>query len=130
MALKVELKPNERILIGNVVLRNGENRTRFFIEGNAPILREKDIVTEEAANTVAKKIYFTVQLMYIADDLSKYQQNYVEFITQFTKAAPSSIGIIAEINNLILTGQLYKALKIAKKLIEYEAELMSHAERG
>ena len=130
MALKVELKPNERILIGNVVLRNGETRTRFFIEGNAPILREKDIITEEAADTIGKKIYFTIQLMYIADDMGKYQQNYIDLITKFTQAAPSSIAFVAEINNHILTGQMYKALKVARKLIEYEMELMSHAQRG
>jgi flagellar biosynthesis repressor protein FlbT len=130
MALKVELKPGERILIGNVVLRNGDSRTRFFIEGSAPILREKDIVTEEAADTIGKKIYFTIQLMYIADDMGKYQQPYIDLITKFTQASPSSVPIIAEINNLILTAQMYKALKVARKLIEYEAELMSHAQRG
>jgi flagellar protein FlbT len=130
MALKVELKPNERILIGNVVLRNGETRTRFFIEGSAPILREKDIVTEEGADTIAKKIYFTVQLMYISDDMGKYQQAYIDLISKFTQAAPSSIAFVAEINNHILTGQMYKALKVARKLIEYETELMSHAQRG
>ena len=45
MALKVELKPNERIIVGNAVIRNDEQRTRLFIEGEAPILREKDILT-------------------------------------------------------------------------------------
>ena len=34
---KLILKPNERIIIGNSVIRNGEQRTRFFIEGEAPI---------------------------------------------------------------------------------------------
>ena len=32
MALKVELKPRERIIIGQVVIRNDEQRTRFFID--------------------------------------------------------------------------------------------------
>ena len=57
MALKVELKPNERIIIGNAVIRNGEQRTRFFIEGEAPILREKDILTPRTADSPAKRIY-------------------------------------------------------------------------
>ena len=51
MALKVELKPRERIIIGQVVIRNDEQRTRFFIEGDAPILREKDILTAASADT-------------------------------------------------------------------------------
>ena len=68
MALKVELKPNERIIIGQVVIRNDEQRTRFFIEGDAPILREKDILTAANADSPAKKIYLSIQLMYLAQD--------------------------------------------------------------
>ena len=45
MALKVELKPGERILIGECVVTNDDQRTRLLIEGAAPILREKDIMT-------------------------------------------------------------------------------------
>ena len=45
MALKVELKPHERIVIGGAVLRNGETRCRFVIEGNVPVMRERDIMT-------------------------------------------------------------------------------------
>jgi hypothetical protein len=55
MSLKVELKPNERLIIGTAVIRNGDQRTRFFIEGDAPILREKDILTVDSADTPAKK---------------------------------------------------------------------------
>jgi hypothetical protein len=36
MALKVELKPHERIIIGTVVIRADDQRTRLFIEGEAP----------------------------------------------------------------------------------------------
>ena len=43
MALKVELKPGERIIVGTAVLRNGDSRTRFYIDGDAPILRERDL---------------------------------------------------------------------------------------
>ena len=48
MALKVELKPGERIIIGDCVVTNADQRTRLVIEGEAPILREKDILTPSA----------------------------------------------------------------------------------
>ncbi|MFL4980399.1 MAG: flagellar biosynthesis repressor FlbT, partial [Xanthobacteraceae bacterium] len=64
MALKVELKPGERILIGQSVITNHDQRARFLIEGNAPILRQKDIMTVDQADTPAKRIYLAVQLMY------------------------------------------------------------------
>ena len=46
------------------------------------------------------------------------------------QAAPSAWKYVANINNQILTGDLYKALKAARKLIEYEEELFRHAKRG
>jgi flagellar protein FlbT len=130
MALKVELKPNERIIVGNAVIRNGEQRTRFFIEGDAPILREKDILTPSSAETPAKKIYLAVQLMYLNNDLSSHNKIYFPLVRDFLSAAPSAMPIIADINNRILSGDLYKALKSAKKLVAYEQDLMAHALRG
>ena len=65
MTLKVELKPGERIIVGTALIRNGESRTRFHIEGEAPILREKDILTPATADSPGKKIYLAVQLMYL-----------------------------------------------------------------
>ena len=130
MSLKVELKPNERLIIGTAVIRNGEQRARFFIEGDAPILREKDILTPATADTPAKKIYLAVQLMYLQQDLSGHNEFYFPLVQEFLSAAPSSLPLIAEINNRILSGDLYKALKAARKLINYEQELISHALRG
>ncbi len=45
MSLKVELKPGEKLIVGNCVITNSDQRTRLFIDGKAPILREKDILT-------------------------------------------------------------------------------------
>lgn len=129
MALKVELKPNERIIIGQVVIRNDEQRTRFFIEGEAPILREKDILTAATADTPAKKIYLSIQLMYLVQDPTHEHETYFQLVRDFMKAAPSSLPHMTEINNRILSGDLYKALKAAKQLIAYEAELIENATR-
>src|SRR5271168_3144100 len=67
MALKVELKPNERIIIGSCVITNTDQRARLLIDGDKiPILREKDILTPETADTPPKLVYLAVQLMYIS----------------------------------------------------------------
>lgn len=130
MALKVELKPGERIIIGAVVLRNGDSRSRFVIEGQAPVLRERDILTATTADTPAKKIYLAVQLMYLSNDLSHHNEVYFPLVRDFLAAAPSALPLIADINNRILSGDLYKALKGSSKLIAYEQELIGHAVRG
>lgn len=127
MALKVELKPGEKLLVGNCIITNSDQRTRLFIDGSAPILREKDILTSDTANTPAKRIYLAVQLMYIDNDVDQARDNYVALSKDFVEAAPSSVPIVDQINNEILTGSLYKALKAAQKLIEYEQDLLHHA---
>ena len=127
MALKVELKPGEKLLVGTCIITNSDQRTRLFISGNAPILREKDILTSETANTPAKRIYLAVQLMYIDDNVEQAKLSYMDISKDFVSAVPSSVAIVDQINNEILTGSLYKALKAAQRLIEYEQDLLNHA---
>jgi flagellar protein FlbT len=127
MSLKVELKPGEKLIVGNCVITNSDQRTRLFIDGKAPILREKDILTPDTADSPAKRIYFAVQLMYIDDDVERLRTDYFKLINDIVTAAPSTTPLVDQINNEILTGELYKALKAAKKLIQYEQELLSHA---
>lgn len=130
MALKVELKPNEKLIVGNCVITNGDQRARLFIDGKAPILREKDILNEETADTPAKRIYFAIQIMYVGQSVDRLQSRYFEMINDIVSAAPSTLPIIDAINNDILTGDLYKALRGAKRLIDYEEGLLAHAKSG
>ena len=130
MALKVELKPGERVIIGDCVVTNSDQRTRLLIEGETPILREKDILTAETANTPAKRIYLAVQLMYLSKNACQHHETYFELMRDIVQAAPSTWRYIECINNHILTGELYKALKDAKKLISYEQELIQNASRN
>ncbi|CDP51937.1 flagellar biosynthesis repressor FlbT [Paradevosia shaoguanensis] len=130
MSLKVELKPGEKLLIGNCVITNSDQRTRLYIDGKAPILREKDILTAETADSPAKRIYLAIQLMYIGEEVELATREYFPLVNDIVAAAPSMTPLVDQINNEILTGALYKALKSAKKLIEYEQELLDAASRG
>ena len=127
MSLKVELKPHERLIVGNCVITNSDQRTRLFIDGKAPVLREKDILSVATADSPAKRVYFAVQLMYLDDDIEKLRRDYFALVTDLVRAAPSTIQLVDEINNEILTGQLYKALRAAKKLIQHEQDILSNA---
>jgi len=128
MALKVELKPNERIIIGSCVLTNTDQRARFLIEGDKiPILREKDIMTPDAADTPAKLIYLAVQLMYISPNPEVNHGTYFNLLRDIVTAAPSAWPIIEGINTCSLSGDLYQAMKEAKKLIAYEKKLLDVA---
>ena len=124
MALKIELKPFERIIIGESLITNSEQRTRFLIEGNAPILREKDILTAETADTPMKRIYLCVQMMYLENDIPKYQELYFNFVKDVITSVPSFKKPIEAASNHILSGAFYKALKDIKKLMAREKDLL------
>ncbi len=130
MALKVELKPGERVIVGECTITNGDQRTRLLIEGAMPILREKDILTAHSADTPAKRIYLAVQLMYIAREPQLYHETYFALVRDLVQAAPSAWPFVERINDQILSGSLYRALKEAGRLIAYEQELLDRAQRG
>lgn len=127
MVLKVELKPFAKIIVGDSVITNDGQRARFIIEGDAPVLREKDILLPDDADTPCKKIYLLIQMMYLAVNPKKHHEMYFQMINDVQTAAPSTMPLLDTINNFLLSGESYKALKSAKNLIAYEKELMENA---
>src|SRR3954463_8655459 len=124
MALRVELKPGERIIIGESLITNSDSRAAFLIDGDAPILREKDILTSETANTPVKRLYLCVQMMYLEKDIPKYEDLYMGFVKELLEAVPSFRKEIEAASKLILSGSLYNSLKEIRKLIKREEELL------
>lgn len=127
MALVIDLKPQEKILIGDAVITNSSQRTRLHIAGDAPILRQKDILQEEDTDTPCKRIYFILQCMYLSHSPKDYHQKYFDMVTEIQKAAPTTSIFFMQINEHIMNDTYYKALKQAQQLIEHEKELLSNA---
>ncbi len=128
MPLKITLKPREIILISGALLKNGEHLTQFTIENEVPILRQKDILSERQADTICKKIYYVVQLMYFEPaNLSSHHKTFWELVRMLSAAVPSVTPLIDELGELILEERYYHALKATRKLIAYEDELVRKA---
>ena len=121
----MHLKPGERILIGGAVVKNGSRQTsELIVENNAPVLREKDILNEKEADTPCSRIYFVIQLMYIdTENLAIHHESYWKLVRPLLQAAPRLTGLIDQINENILNGKYYQALKLAAELIAYEKEI-------
>jgi flagellar biosynthesis repressor protein FlbT len=122
MPLRVELKPFERIIIGESVIINSGTRTSFLVDGETPILREKDTVTEESADTPAKRLYHCVQTMYLKNDVARYKPSYLGLIMELQESCPGAGELVAAVNHHVSTGALYKALKEIRKLMKREEE--------
>ncbi len=127
MALKITLKPHEKLIIGGAVITNGGNRSDLIVENNVPILREKDIMSLKDADSPCRRIYFVIQLMYVDEKgLTEHHKTYWELVKDVAEAAPSTKGLLTEISENIVHNRYYQALKLTRKLIEYEQEVIDH----
>ncbi len=125
MALKITLKPFEKIIIAGAVIQNGKVKSQLAIENKVPVLRQKDIMTDAEANTPCRRIYMVIQLMYIdRSNLKSYHHTYWKLVRELIDAAPSTLKWIDDISGYILADRYYKALKVAQKLIQYEKEVV------
>lgn len=131
MALKIKLKPHERLIIGGAVVANGDTRCDFIVENEVPVLRDKDIMREKDADTPCRRVYFIIQLMYVdSKDLVEKHNIYWSLVKDVIDVAPSTAELFAELSGLIIENKYYQALKLAKKLIEYEEGVTGYVRRA
>lgn len=127
MALKITLKPHEKMIFGGAVVKNGDSKCELIIENNVPILREKDILTEGKADSPCKRLYFIIQLMYVDEkNLVIHHNSYWNLVRELVSAAPSMVYFVDQLSEYILNNRYYQALKLAKKMVEYEREVLSN----
>jgi flagellar protein FlbT len=126
MPLTINLKPGEKLIINGVVLQNAHHAAKLVVHNEAALLREKDIITDEAAKTPARRIYFSVQCLYLFPAKSElYLPIIHRFLGDFAEAAPSTLLLLQKIEQEIAAGQLYQALKTSKQLIAKEQEILN-----
>lgn len=129
MALKLTLKPGEKIAINGAVVVNGDRRTEFIVENKASILRECDIMRAEEATTPARLVYLPVMMM--ALDPAARKNLFAEFDRRLTEFAsvlsdPTALSLCLKISAAVANGAYYKALGHCRALIEFENERLSH----
>lgn len=123
MALKLSLKPDEKLVINGAVIANVDRRTTLIVHNKASILREKDILQEEDVTTPARRIYFPIMLMYMDQgNTNKYYEEFVLRMTEFMNAisSPEAVNNCVQISRDVMGKNYYKALMNCKKLIEFE----------
>jgi flagellar protein FlbT len=128
--LKITLKPGERVIIGGAVISNGKFKSEIFVENKVPILRQKDILSLKQADTPCRRLYFAIQLMYMDEgQLTEQHLIYWELVKDLLSATPNVLGLIDQISEHILCNRYYQALKLGKKLIDYEQEVLNYVSK-
>lgn len=124
MALKIDLKPNERLIINGVSIRNGDRRASLTFETKAKFLREKDIITESEAVTSCEQLYVLLEAIYLTDNPSELENEFIIQANVLMAAAPSMTPYLATIFDKFSNGEYYAALKTGQDLIRYEKNLL------
>lgn len=124
MPLLLDFKSGDKIIINGAVVENSGAHAKLLIHNKAAILRGSEVLSEADAQTPASRVYFALQCAYIFPaQRVHYLTAYEQLLSEYHAACPSAGGIVQEIGEVVQRGELYKALKISRKLIFHEMEV-------
>lgn len=127
--LILKLGPRERVLINGAVIENGDKRSRLAIKtAGANILRLKDAIHPEEANTPVKRICYSVQLILSGDASSETMK--LKVLRQIEELSriltdPDSRKYLDMATAEIQDEQHYKCLKSLRALLPREERLLA-----
>lgn len=122
MPLKLVLRPGEKLIVNGAVLGVGDHPVSLFFYNKVNFLRGREIMKEENCDTIEKKLYFIIQLIYIFPEDAEL--NLIKFGIILEEARLSQQGenaIFDDIQTLVQSGNYYRALKICRKLFPAES---------
>lgn len=121
MPLRLQLKGDEKFVVNGAVLQ-ARPRGRgcdVWVLNSANILRQREILKEEDADTPERKLYLAIQLMYLfPDDDERARAQYPTILAAVQQHRPDLAQSLREIAQLVADGSLYVALKRCGKLIK------------
>jgi len=130
MPLKLSLKPGETFILNGAVVRNGDRRGVLLLENKARVLREKDIMQPEDANTPARRTYFAVMQMYLSGETEgpaydRTMRALADLIA--VTPIPEERKLLTEISAHVAASNLYKGLAKCRKLVQSDDALKLEA---
>lgn len=129
MPLKLSLAKGEKFIVNGAVIKNDGPDISLVFENKANILRQKDIMTSETANTPARRVYLALQCAYMfGEGQDKHVAEFENLLGEFAEAAPSAEAYAQRMRAMVAGGDLYGALKECRAMIDYEAEIFSHVQ--
>ena len=127
MPLKIELKPGEKFIVNGAVMVAGKTGASLALRNHAVLLRGRDVMQEAEATTPARRLYFTLMLMYIdPDNRAVHGQNFARVLTEYLEATtlPSTRAKLERIGGLAVADDYYPGLKLCRELIALEDSIL------
>ena len=129
MPLKLSLGPRERVIIGTALIQNCGGKCELLIENQVPVLRGKHVLSEGAASSPCRGVYFAIQLLYLeATPNLELLNQALSLIRSVAAAAPSLIPRLSKICDDLVAEQTYSALLSAQELIQAEDEILASSD--
>ncbi|WP_339108782.1 flagellar biosynthesis repressor FlbT [Thioclava sp. GXIMD4216] len=129
--LVLKLAPKERVLINGAVIENGDRRSRLAImTPNANILRLRDAIHPEEANTPVRRVCYVAQLVLSGDNNpEETRMQLLRGIEQLSQVLTDhdSRTQLAIATKSVLEEQHYQALKALRSLLPREERLLAAA---
>ena len=127
--LVLKLGPHERVLINGAVVENGDKRSRLAImTPNANILRLRDAIHPQEANTPVKRVCYIAQLVLTgdatADDTKQQLLRGIEQLSQVL-TDHGSRTLLSQATAAVLEDQHYQVMRALRGLLPREERLMA-----
>ena len=127
--LVLKLGPHERVLINGAVIENGDKRTRLSVmTPNANILRLRDALHPDEANTPVRRICYIAQLVLSGDAIPvETRSQLLRGIEQLSQVLtdPDSRRLLSYASTAVIENQHYQVLKALRGLLPRESRLMA-----
>ncbi|MGL4309482.1 MAG: flagellar biosynthesis repressor FlbT [Paracoccaceae bacterium] len=127
--LVLKLGPKERVLINGAVIENGDRRSRLAVmTPNAHILRLRDAIHPEAANTPVRRVCYIAQLVLSGDcEPEEARMQLLRGIEQLSQVLTDhdSRSQLSQATEAVLSGQHYQVLKALRALLPREDRLFA-----
>ncbi len=127
MPLLIDFKSNDKLIINGAVLENIGGNTKILVHNNSAILREKEVLAQEDAQTPASRVYYELQSGYILQDERQREESLKRFnlrLNEFIAACPNAMDIAQKVRTNVENDRIYKGLKEARNLIKYESNVL------
>ena len=131
MPLKLTLKPRERFVLNGGVLVNGDRRSDLIVENQVSLLRGRDVLKPDEADTPMKRIYFTIMMMYMDGGLEgDYYDQFSELMTDFMCAVTTK-EVVQKCHRIlddVHEQRFYTAMMMSKSLLPFEKERLEYVQ--
>ncbi|MBR3370580.1 MAG: flagellar biosynthesis repressor FlbT [Rhodobacteraceae bacterium] len=131
--LVIRLAPHERVLLNGAVIENGDRRASLSVRTpNAHVLRLRDAIHPQQANTPVKRTCYLAQLVLSGDSAPQdARQPLLRSIEQLSQVFTDhdSRKLLDDATTAVMDEEYYCALKALRALLPREARLFASTQQ-